>query len=98
MTTVKQEPELLIDANRGIYIPQLFCKAYGKYITNMEEIKDSFADCLEGPDNEEYWDSWEWVLNTVKLTNDRGEKLIIGNLGDNGDLWAIPENYEFNND
>jgi len=91
-------PELLINDAHGIYVIQSFCKIYAAYITNMEEVKEDFNICLDGPDNEDYHDAWENLLNNVKFTNDNGENYTIGNLGESGDLWAIPENYEYTDD
>lgn len=93
--TTKKEAELLVNDSHGIYIAQSFCKIYSNYITNMNEIKEDFEICLQGPDHAEYWEAWENLINNVKCTNDTGEKFTIGNLGDSGDLWAIPENFDY---
>lgn len=93
--TAIKEPELLVDDHNGIYVIQVFCKAYSKYITNMEEVKEDFEICLQGPDHEFYCEAWDNLLNKVEFTNDYGEKYTIGNLGESGDLWAIPEGYEY---
>jgi hypothetical protein len=92
---VINEPELLVDDHHGIYVMQVFCKSYAAYITNMEEVKEDFQTCLNGPDDEFYHDAWSNLLDNVKFTNDRGEKYTIGNLGESGDLWAIPDGYEY---
>jgi hypothetical protein len=96
--TVITEPELLVNDAHGIYVMQSFCKAYEKYITNMDEVKEDFDICLEGPDNEEYLEAWQMLEQNVKLTNDAGQMFTIGNLGESGDLWAIPENYQYPED
>lgn len=85
---------MVVEAH-GIYVPQLFCQMYGNYITNMEEIKEDFQICLEGPEHENYWDAWDVLLGRIEFTNDNGERLTIDNLYDSGDLWAIPEGYEY---
>lgn len=92
------DPELLIGDQHGIYIAQLFCQNYEKYISNMDKVKDDFKICLSGPDHEEYISAWVDLIDNVKLINDNGEKFTVGNLGESGDLWAIPENYEFPED
>lgn len=92
---MKKEPELLILDAHGIYIPQLFCQNFAPYITNMEQVKEDFDICLSGPDNEDYWEAWDMMLNNVEFTNDNNEKFSIGYLPDLSDLWAIPEGYEF---
>ena len=97
-TQTTKEPELLVNDHRGIYIPQYFCQTYRAYITNMEEVKEDFNICLSGPDNADYWDAWDNLINNVNFTNDKGEKYTIGNLYESGDLWAIPEGYEWPED
>lgn len=97
-TATKKEPELLVNDHHGIYVMQTFCQLYAPYITNMEEVKEDFETCLKGPDDEFYHESWENLLNNVEFTNDNKEKYTIGNLGEGGDLWAIPEGYEFPED
>lgn len=98
-STVKvNEPELLVDDHNGIYVIQVFCQTFAAYITNMAEVKEDFDICLAGPDHEEYCEAWDNLLNDVQFTNDKGEKYTIGNLGEGGDLWAIPEGYEYPED
>ena len=97
-TQTTKEPELLVNDHHGIYIPQYFCQTYRAYITNMEEVKDDFNICLSGPDNADYWEAWDSLINNVNFTNDKGEKYTIGNLYESGDLWAIPEGYEWPED
>lgn len=94
-TKIKNEPELLVNDHHGIYIAQIFCQSYSAYITNMSEVREDFDICLQGPDHEEYWDAWDDLINNVQFTNDRGEKYTIGNLPESGDLWAIPENFDW---
>lgn len=93
--TIKKEPELLVNSAHGVYIAQIFCEKYSTYITNMNKVKENFDTCLLGPDNEFYFEAWEILLNNVEFTNDRKEKCTIGNITDDGDLWAIPEGYEY---
>lgn len=97
-TTTTKEPELLVNDSHGIYVMQSFCKAYANYIANMDEVKEDFDICLEGPDNEEYLEAWQMLEQNVRLTNDKGEMCTIGYLGEGGDLWAIPEGYEYPED
>jgi len=97
-TTQQTEPQLLIDDHHGIYVIQSFCKAYEAYITNMDEVREDFAICLQGPDHEDYLDAWADLVDNVKITDDNGGKFYVGNLGESGDLWAIPEGYEYPED
>jgi len=97
-TTTTQEPELLVNDSHGIYIAQSFCKAYQPYITNMDKVKEDFDICLIGPDHEDYLDAWPDLLDNVEITDDKGGKFAVGTLGESGDLWAIPEGYEYPED
>ncbi len=89
------EPELLLNDAHGIYIPQLFCQTYLAYVLNADELKEDIAICLDGPDNEQYFDAWDTIEQNCKFTNDRNEPYTIGYLYESGDLWAIPEGYEY---
>lgn len=82
---------LLIDGNRGIYIPKFFAENYTQYLTNKDEVQDDLSD-LSDPENEFYWDAWDNILNNAKLKDDEGRECA---LYQDGDLWAIPVN-EFN--
>lgn len=94
-TTNTKQPELLVNDSHGIYIAQTFCKAYYAYITNMDKVKEDFDICLAGPDHEDYFEAWDDLMNNVEFTNDKGERYSVGNLGEGGDLWAIPEGFDF---
>lgn len=52
---------LLINDAHGIYVPKMFADNYGQYL-NEEQKKD-----LTSPDNEFYWETWEDVVDTVKI-------------------------------
>jgi len=92
------DPELLVNDAHGIYIGKLFCEWYGHLISNKDKLQDDIDICLEGPDHEEYIEAWVNVTDNAELINDKGEKFTVGNLGESGDLWAIPENYEYPED
>ena len=94
-TINKIEPILLVDDHNGIYIPQVFCQSYKAYITNLSEVKEDFEICLSGPDNEEYWDAWDMLLQNMKFTDDNSNNLEVGYLPESCDLWAFPENFDF---
>lgn len=84
-----QNSSLLIDGNRGIYIPKLFVENYvAKYVTNRNDLLGDLAE-LGNPENEEYWEAWENVLDNAKLIDDDGREC---SLYQDGDLWAIPVN------
>jgi len=83
------EKILLIDANRGIYIPQEFAKAYGEQFTGTS-LEEDIAILLEGPDHAEYNEAMDEILLKGGLILD-GKKYRIDQ---DGDLWAVPEGYE----
>lgn len=95
MTAQKLEPELLVNDAHGIYVIQQFVKKYLSYIVNRCELQEDIDIVFDGPEHEDFYDAWANLLDKVQLTNDKGEKFTIGNLGDRGDLWAIPEGYEY---
>ena len=76
---------LLLDSNRGIYIPKDFATLYetsGCY----DGVSQEDIDALKNPDSETYWDSWECVLNNVTIKVDSGQTFT---LYQDGDLWAL---------
>ncbi len=93
--TINKEPELLVNDAHGQYIPQIFCQQYGHYLP--DNLKEDLKICLSGPDNEQYWDAWDSILDT-EITNEKGEKFTISYLPESSDLWAIPEGYEYPED
>jgi hypothetical protein len=94
-TANKLEPQLLVSDNHGQFIPQFFCESYKEYIHNMDEIKEEYDICVKGIDQEFYWESWETIIDKVILKDDVGDLMTIGYIGESGDLWAIPEGYEY---
>jgi len=74
--------ELLLDSNRGIYIPRDFTD-----MINWIYPAD-YKDTLSSPDNDNYWDSWDRVLLTAYYIDSSGFTWI---LHQDGDLWAIRE-------
>jgi hypothetical protein len=81
----KNNPNLLLDSNRGVYIPQVFATDFD--IKLPAKIK---ADLKAGPRSENYWESWNWVLDNVTFVEE-GTKY---SLYQDGDLWAIPEGFD----
>lgn len=77
---IMENAELLLLDKHGIYIPKIFAEAYPQYLS-----KDQQRD-LSNPDNSHYWETWEWVLDTVTIVIDGKPHT----LHQDGDLWAIP--------
>jgi len=78
---------ILISESAGIYIPRNFYEHFdfGSWGLNISEFKD-----LSSPDNENYWEAWQDLLDTAEHTDEQG---MIWRLEQDGDLWAI--NTEF---
>lgn len=84
MSKPLQAVELLLDSNRGIYIPQHFVEEcdIGKW-----NVKPEDATALaKGPEEEWYWETWETVLNNAEYTAENGDKYV---LHQDGDLFAV---------
>lgn len=79
---------LLTDA-LGIYIPKRFAENYETelYDRNGEPIDlKEYLDDLTNPDNEHYWESWEYVLDHACIKDTQGKVYF---LHQDGDLWAV---------
>lgn len=87
-----KELDLLVSDSQGIYIPATFVHDYdlADFGFTEEEVK-GYNETLSNPDNEEYWDAWDEVLDRA-VTKD-GATLM-----QNGDLWLVPEGYEFDDE
>lgn len=72
---------LLIDSNRGVYVPQEFAER-SRYDNVTEEQLNTLR---RGPDTEGYWDTWEYVLDNATWTSPSGN---VYRLHQDGDLWA----------
>lgn len=83
MSTLKHAPiQLLLDSNRGIYIPKNFAEE-----CNMEEwhVSAEYAEALKDADGEYYYETWDRVLTNAYWEKD-GQKF---HLYQDGDLWAL---------
>ena len=92
----KEEPILLISDGFGCYIPQMWAEGF----TPEEAAKFNIPwwcieQCQAGPDSEHYWDAWNGVLDNATLTDDRGQ---VWYLHQDGDLWQVPEGWEWPED
>lgn len=87
------QPFLMVDENKGIYIPMEFLAELTEY--NHRVVKNAHEWAVEtignGPDHEHYWDAWNEILSDEY-------KFMIGNgrtqtfsLYQDGDLWCIPK-------
>ena len=81
-----QDSVLLLDGNRGIYIPQAFAETMNRdHISGVSP--EQWAILEAGPYHEWYWETWADVESGAVLFDpDHGEMY----LHQDGDLWAIP--------
>lgn len=78
--------ELLLDGNRGIYIPQHFAEDAESLL--LTGVSDTDLDELAlGPDYEGYWETWNDVLNNARIQH---PTLGMCWLHQDGDVWLIP--------
>ena len=84
---------LLVDGNRGIYIPKQFADNYGEQLIGAA-FADPIAICKQGPDHADYWQAWDEIERDGIVVLD-GKQYT---LHQDGDLWAIPEGYEWPED
>ena len=76
--------ELLLDGNRGAYIPRDFAM----FIQDMDNVTEEDKQILSaGPDHQWYWETWDDVLGKAS-SNINGK---IWRLYQDGDLWAYCE-------
>lgn len=99
METMNENAILLIDENRGIYIPKVFAKNYclGKYDFYfddmvMEDVLFLLDEKMIG--TEEYWETWDELTRIpIKMRGKEPCTSIDGYwyLHEDGDLWLIPQ-------
>lgn len=81
---------LLVDSNRGIYAPQsaLLC-------LDPEKVTFKGANHIDiltvkrgpDPDNSDYWESWDCLMDCVLIVKDTGEEYSFYQ---DGDIWLVP--------
>ena len=83
--------ELLCDSHHGVYIPQLMV---GRLVSaGWQGVPDWCLTVLSvGPDDDEYWMAWDYVLTHATYTDADGS---VWYLWQDGDLWAVPANEWF---
>ena len=62
--------ECVVNGAHGRYVPQVFCEKYDldwapSEIKNM--LQADWQICLNGPDEEWYWDAWQEVLDNYQI-------------------------------
>ena len=76
--------QLLLSDAHGVYIPKLFLESFLSF--KVWGLLKSDFKALRNPENESYWEVWEFVLNAAKHTDSEGN---VWQLWQDGDLWAI---------
>jgi hypothetical protein len=79
---------------RGIYIPRDFANGIKPECLSGATAED-VAILKNGPDDLCYWDAWDAVLESARVTEDNG---TVYTLHQDGDLWLIPVGMEWNED
>jgi hypothetical protein len=80
--------QLLFDGASGIYIPQMFAEVMIR--ENVENVTAADWAILEkGPEDEQYWDTWEYVLDNAVIAPPTSE--LRYRLYQDGDLWMVPD-------
>ena len=76
--------EILLDSNRGVYIPQNFAtECNADYFVGINA--DDFKTIKSGPNTEFYWDAWNNILDNAEYH----ESGHIWRLYQDGDLFLV---------
>jgi hypothetical protein len=73
---------ILLDSNRGVYIPQHFaeivraCLSWEGYDSNDIDV------LLQGPDTDDYWDVWNDVYDDTVFVDSNGNRWCLWQDGD----------------
>lgn len=83
----------ILDGSRGVYVPQAFAKGFDMTAWHVRE-PDATALIQGDPsdDGEAYWGSWQSVLDTAHLTDEKGR---TWRLEQDGDLFAYCDHVPF---
>ena len=93
---MKQSIVILFEDSRGIYIPKEFAESFeigrekGKWngIGGDDGHNQVLADLREGPEGDNYWDAWQYVLDNAEYIDSEGN---VYRLYQDGDLFAVCE-------
>ena len=80
-----QTQYLILDDNRGIYIPKNFAEEFD-WTAFQGVTEEQRETLLDGPDGESYWDVWEEVTNNLKYMDKDGNEWT---LFQDGAVWFI---------
>ena len=84
---------LIVDSHHGIYCPKCFiddirldCLNWPDEIS--ETRKREILNTIDNPDDEFYWDEWDWFTQSVTVTDP--ETNIEYWIYQNEDVWLVP--------
>ncbi|AQW88558.1 hypothetical protein pEaSNUABM50_00031 [Erwinia phage pEa_SNUABM_50] len=83
----KPNVELLCDSHHGVYIPQIMIHRLKD--NGWRNIPLNAVEVLSHPDNEDYWDTWNQVLDNAEWHDEYTTQVF--KLHHDGDLWAYCE-------
>ena len=81
---------LLLDGNRGIYVPQGFAECFSREEWNYSKEDEEIL--ISGPDHEYYWETWDDILQNAYYIDNDG---LRWHLWQDGDLFCYREDYEW---
>jgi len=81
---------ILFDGASGIYIPKRFANEMDRgHVSGVTD--EDWEDLEAGPESEQYWDTWDQVLNNAVLIDNNGQTY---HLYQDDDVFAIPDDME----
>ena len=85
--------ECIIDGHNGRYVPQCFVESFDLDAWHIEGL-EAVQYVLAGPDNEYYWEAWDFVLDAAYLIDEQGKKWTLYP-GESGDLFMVRGDHEW---
>jgi hypothetical protein len=80
---------VLFDGASGVRIPQRFAREIDRSRVEIPGFEPCDWEVLETgptPDNEMYWDVWQYVLDHAEVTDDNG---TVWTFEQDGDCWMV---------
>lgn len=85
------DAELLLSGGFGRYIPQLYCSDIEQADCSLLSVYwDDVLDCQAGPEGEHYWEAWENITSSLRLSRADGDWILF----QDGDLWMVRADVE----
>lgn len=86
------QPLLWLADHRGQYIPRDFAESFKDRDKDVSGVTaEQWAILEAGPDHEHYWDTWDEVQDTARITIDDIEYFV----SQDGDVFLVPAGMEF---